>query len=191
MPADPTTGTGGTGYRSTMTRPEAAAVLQAFHSGKEEVLARLEGLTDREYRWEPVEGCWSVRPVGSDFVADFVPEADPAPFTTIAWRIWHIAADCLDSYSRRAFDRPGPRDEAHFVGGATDAVADLDRAVDNFLSGLSALGEDVWQPIGPEFGPFAEASFVDLALHAHREVVHHGAEIGLLRDLYRATPRTA
>jgi hypothetical protein len=26
---------------------------------------RLDGLTDDEYFWEPVEGCWTVRPAGS------------------------------------------------------------------------------------------------------------------------------
>ena len=29
--------------------------------------------------------------------------------------------------------------------------------------------------------------FIGLVLHVHREVIHHGAEILLLRDLYRAT----
>ena len=33
-------------------------------------------------------------------------------------------------------------------------------------------------------GPYAESSTVDLALHVLDEVVHHGAEVGLLRDLY-------
>jgi hypothetical protein len=27
-----------------------------------------------------------------------------------------------------------------------------------------------------------------LVLHIHREAIHHGAEIALLRDLYRARP---
>jgi hypothetical protein len=26
--------------------------------------SRLAGITDEEYGWEPVPGCWSVRPVG-------------------------------------------------------------------------------------------------------------------------------
>jgi len=57
---------------------------------------RLDGLTDDEYFWEPVTGCWSVRPcdraaakevAGSgEFVLEFAfPEPRPAPVTTIAW----------------------------------------------------------------------------------------------------------
>jgi hypothetical protein len=34
---------------------------------------------------------------------------------------------------------------------------------------------------------FADQSLADLALHLNRETMHHGGEIGTLRDLHRAT----
>ena len=66
---------------------------------------RLDGLTDEEYLWEPVPG-WSVRPRGQgtaaieagtgDTVIEFqFPEPDPAPFTTIAWRLGHVVVGVL------------------------------------------------------------------------------------------------
>jgi hypothetical protein len=71
---------------------------------------RLDGLTDEEYFWEPVPG-WSVRPARSpsqrqdpgyiqvgagDFLIDFAwPEPQPAPVTTIAWRLGHIVVGML------------------------------------------------------------------------------------------------
>jgi hypothetical protein len=150
-------------------------------------LARLAGLGDDEYRWEPVAGCWTIRPVEGTWTVDPIDrEADPAPLTTIAWRLWHISIDCFESYSERAFDRRAtglPDDQ--FVGNAIEAVALLRRTVDNFLAGFDAMGDDVTRPLGPAFGPFAEADHVDLALHALRELVHHGAEISLLRDLWQ------
>lgn len=49
------------------------------------------------------------------------------------------------------------------------------------------LGSDgLARPCGPVEGPYAEASMAALVLHINREVLHHGAEICLLRDLYRA-----
>ncbi|SIJ45744.1 Uncharacterised protein [Mycobacteroides abscessus subsp. abscessus] len=39
-------------------------------------------------------------------------------------------------------------------------------------------------PVGPAEGPWAEKPFLTLALHINRELLHHGAEIALLRDLY-------
>jgi hypothetical protein len=32
--------------------------------------------------------------------------------------------------------------------------------------------------------PAPDAPFADLVLHIHREAIHHGAEVSLLRDLY-------
>src|SRR6476659_10480453 len=67
---------------------------------------RLEGLTDEEYFWEPVRGCWSIRPRDTSAVpmsegsgkwtVDYVfPGPVPAPVTTIAWRLAHIIVSCL------------------------------------------------------------------------------------------------
>jgi DinB superfamily len=63
----------------------------------------LAGLSDEEYLWEPVEGCWSVRPRAEQLTGpdEHRPEGDwgldieypdpaPAPFTTIAWRLVHM-----------------------------------------------------------------------------------------------------
>ena len=42
------------------------------------------------------------------------------------------------------------------------------------------------RPCGPAEGPYAEFPLAALVLHINRETIHHGAEISLLRDLYRA-----
>jgi len=56
---------------------------------------RLDGLTDEEYFWEPVSGCWTVHRDGAgSWVTDYAfPDPTPAPFTTLGWRLVHIA-DC-------------------------------------------------------------------------------------------------
>ena len=55
---------------------------------------RLEGLTDDEYFWEPVPGCWNLRrrTDGTWALDTQDPEPEPPPVTTIAWRIVHIGA---------------------------------------------------------------------------------------------------
>ncbi len=53
------------------------------------------------------------------------------------------------------------------------------------MSGVRTLTPaDLDRPIGPAEGPWADKPMVDLVLHINREVIHHGAEICLLRDLY-------
>lgn len=46
----------------------------------------------------------------------------------------------------------------------------------------------VAEPIGEIGGPFADSTRRAFALHILDELIHHGAEVALLRDLYRAWP---
>jgi hypothetical protein len=149
---------------------------------------RLVGLTETEAMWEPTSGCWTIhaREDGSA-VADWAdPDPVPAPVTTIAWRLWHIAVDCLDSYSTRVFDRSGTGLEGTaWVADVATGLVLLDRAWQVFVAGLADVGPDgLFRLLGEGWGQFADSTILALALHAQREVVHHGAEIGLLRDLY-------
>lgn len=148
---------------------------------------RLAGLGDAEYLWEPAPDMWTVRLQNGSWVVDFVkPDPEPAPVTSIAWRMWHIAVDALDSYSRRAFGTTGSRlSGTTWVGTAAEAIGELDRAWEVFRSRVEAA--DLFAELGPTWGSFADSTYFDLALHATHEVTHHGAEIALLRDLYRTT----
>ena len=40
--------------------------------------------------------------------------------------------------------------------------------------------------LGPAWGPYSDHTNLALALHAQHEVIHHGSEVALLRDLYAA-----
>src|SRR6202451_844701 len=54
----------------------------------------LETLTDEESLWEPVPGCGSIRSAGPGGRGEFDqawPDPEPAPVTTIAWRLSHLA----------------------------------------------------------------------------------------------------
>ncbi len=175
-------------------RPTAdakAVVLDHCDTVWDQLRRRLVGLDDDEYLWPPVPDVWTVRRLeGGAVVVEGCGERDqdPAPVTTIAWRMWHIAVDCLDSYAGRFLGRTGARvdgDTWHLA--AADGIADLESTWSNFRGGMGDVDDDRWwSPIGPAFGPYGDHSTCDLVLHALREVTHHGAEIALLRDLYRA-----
>lgn len=158
---------------------------------------RLDGLSDDEYRWEPVEGSWNIRPRdpasdrfqpgGGDFVIDWaVPEPVPAPVTTIAWRIGHLVVGVLGARVAAHFAGP-PADYPtwEYAGTADEALRQLDEGYSAWSAGVRGLGESgLAAPCGPAEGPWAEAPMSELVLHINREVIHHGAEIALLRDLY-------
>ena len=164
---------------------------------------RLDGLSDEEYFWEPVEGCWSLRraPDGGWRLDGGRPEPSPPPVTTIAWRLVHVGATCLANRASAFFggiDVPADADmfdprlvPADLPGGADAAVAFLERSYRRWHDGIAALDEEgLGRPLGPRGGPYAEDPMAELVAHINREVMHHGAEICLLRDLYRATGAT-
>lgn len=177
-----------------IARPTSDAKAVALDHGDtvwDQLSRRLDGLNDDEFLWHPVTHVWTVRrrDDGTVTVDGFNErDLDPAPVTTIAWRMWHIGIDCLDSYSERFLGRTGGRAEgAEWHLTATEGLADLNAAWTNFRTGMAELDDERWwAPIGADFGPFARHSTCDLVLHAMREVTHHGAEIALLRDLYRS-----
>jgi DinB superfamily len=147
---------------------------------------RLVDLGDDEYRWAPVDDVWTIRRDGERWVADWAtPDPVPAPLTTIAWRIWHVA-DCLASYvAPHLGEWPLPGEFRDWFDDAAPALVNLDVAHDAFRERITGLGEDgLRAPLGPKWGPYAEESWAALVLHAMDEVAHHGAEIALLRDLY-------
>lgn len=164
---------------------------------------RLDGLSDEEYLWEPAEGCWSLRraPDGGWRLDGGRPEPSPPPVTTIAWRLVHVGATCLANRASAFFggaEVPAGADmfdprlvPADLPGGADAAVAFLERSYRRWHDGIAALDEEgLGRPLGPRGGPYAEDPMAELVAHINREVMHHGAEIALLRDLYRATGAT-
>jgi hypothetical protein len=158
---------------------------------------RFDGLTDQEYFWEPVAGCWNVRRAGEGsapiqagtggFRCDFaIPEPDPAPVTSIAWRLAHVIVGVFGERNHSHFGGPEITYQRFaFAGTAAGALHQLDEGYQWWIAGVRSLGEQGLQrECGPAEGPYAEHRLSELVLHINREVIHHGAEISLLRDLY-------
>jgi hypothetical protein len=162
------------------------SLTKAFDYVHGRLLDRLAGLGDGEYFWEPVPGCWSVRQ-GADgrWAMDGGPVPEPAPVTTIAWRIGHIGM-ALAGFADTLFGAGTLRPEdVEIAPSAASAGGFLRASYRPWREGIAAIGEPRWwQPIGPSFGPYAKDSTADLALHVFDELVHYAAEVSLLRDLY-------
>jgi hypothetical protein len=164
---------------------------------REHLRPRLTGLTDAEYRWEPVAGAWNVRPRGTgtapvqvgagEFVMDFaIPEPDPPPVTTIGWRLGHIIVGVLGMRVASHFGGPPVQYQTHcYPGDAATALDQLDTVYAAWIEGVRGLDPaGLARACGPAEGQWAQASMAELVLHINREMLHHGAEIALLRDLY-------
>jgi hypothetical protein len=154
---------------------------------------RLDGLTDAEYFWQPVPDCWTLSRRGEttapisagagEFTMDYaMPPNDPAPVTTIAWRLAHIIVGLFALRTATHFAGP-PADYRtwEYAGTAAEALRQLDEQHAAWIKGVRSLGASgLAHPVDPAEGP----SMAVLVLHINREVIHHGAEVALLRDLY-------
>lgn len=151
----------------------------------ERLRTRVEGLTDEEFSWEPVPGCWSVRDGKVD--GDPLPP-DPPPFTTISWRLNHLI-DVLQAERTATWfgHQPSPSDGLPTTRTtAAAALEGLEHAYAVWRSRLAALSQDdLDRPMGEVAGRYATDSGTAFALHLLDELIHHGAEVGVVRDLYR------
>ena len=183
--------------------PRLVPLLAQFDFGREQLVRRLVGLTDEEHLWEPVPNCWSIRPQaggpgpgatllvgaggwGRDSARPTHPS--PPPFTTIAWRLGHLSEQMT---VRAEYTIGGPRPDPgrlplqrrrrrgnrllrHRLGRVRAAIVSADDA------GLDMVGRSTY----PDGGD-SEERFIDVVWWVNQELLHHGAEIALLRDLYR------
>jgi hypothetical protein len=105
---------------------------------------------------------------------------------TIAWRLGHIA-DLLYKERNAAWlgvqGRAGPGPAADAAG----ALLAVDAAFAVWSDVLAAVPEDsLGSAVGPVAGPYADSTRRAFVLHVLDELVHHGAEVALVRDLWSA-----
>jgi hypothetical protein len=172
-------------------------------------------LGEDEFFWEPVPGSWNVRrredcrtpnPFGKgDWVVDF--DAGIAttadwnnvfePLTTIAWLFWHTgsmagrAAD-LDflggaKSAESGWTSPYSVDHPVFIAPseAVDVMRTGWRALDRAIRASTDEGlEQITRFWGYPEGP--QAPGYQILASILNEISHHGTQVCVLRDLYRA-----
>ena len=126
---------------------------------------RMDGLTEAEWRWEPL----------------------PDDRVTLHWRFRHITeflqAERNGPWLGLAAEPGGEqRDPAT---SAADALQDLNAAFAQWRGQLAQTTEEsLGALIGSVAGAYGDATRRAFALHIVDELVHHTAEAALLRDLY-------
>jgi hypothetical protein len=168
---------------------------------------KVEPMTDEEYRWEPVPGAWSVRrqadgpaPRATRLVGAgewgrdgyFGDEPQPPPVTTIAWRLSHLSEMLAMRADYTVGSRSLTKDGYRAHGDALGAIGAFVTATEAWRGVLTHSDEAALDTVGYSAYPHgsdAADAFIDIVWWVNQEVLHHGAEIALLRDLYRASRR--
>ena len=168
------------------------------------VSIEIPAITDDEFLWEPVPNCWSIRPrvagpgpgatvlVGAGgwgLDSALPPHPWPPPFTTIAWRLGHLNEMLTLRADHTIGSHALTRDGDHFSGDAAGAIAAFDVGAGAWREALISADDAALDMVGRSTYPNGsdpDDPFIDVVWWVNQELLHHGAEIALLRDLYRA-----
>lgn len=185
-----------------MTHGRMAQLLAQFDFGAESLLGRVEGMTDEEYFWEPVDGCWSVRRRDDDRGVRMLgrgdwaleqdripPDAPDPPFTTIAWRVAHLATWLTVRADWTIGTKSLAVDDVEMPSSAAAGIAALEHSTAFWREALTtATSDEELDRVGRSSYPGGldpTLPFIEIVWWVNKELIHHGAEIALLRDLWR------
>jgi hypothetical protein len=163
-------------------------------------------LTDEEYLWEPAPGAWSIRRRGEaassrpfgpgEWQLDgAIGDPDPTSVTTIAWRLGHLhscfAGDWEWTFGER---RRPPEQLVDFSPSAAVALERFWATLARWRDSVATVTPEQLDTVGFDQYPWSSAPeepFITVIAEANLELIHHMAEIALLRDLYRTRPTGA
>jgi hypothetical protein len=147
----------------------------------------LDGLSDEECLWEPVPGCWTVRPnTEGVWIADWEePEPDPAPACTIGWITWHIGWWWSMVYDHSFGAGTVQRENTPWPGTARGAVEWITNCHDAWSSAVDGCTEADLDSTERTRWPYAEPRpFAYVVAWANAELMKNVAEIGVLRRIH-------
>ncbi len=165
-----------------------SVLLRLWEQSGRRLRERCRGLADDEFFWEPVADCWNIRPDeahvgGWSYAYEFAPE-DPAPVTTIGWRLVHITAGNRVCWNHAYGDATLTFSDLLVPHTAEAALAEwLDSRLPITTWLVDATDADLVES-RPTHLPAREMPAGDQVRSLIDEQIHHGAEIALLRDLF-------
>lgn len=182
--------------------PKAMALGQLGFSWLE-LSTRLATVTQDEFAREPSPGALRVvrrgqqrtaRTLGTgEWVAEWPEGYDHPGPRTIAWLVAHLTEAYFERWEWTFGDRRRRRADAVVHGEVDPAREELARWVDAWRTGVTGVPDAEFMTVGLSQATEIDAAapFGHLVLHMNRELIHHGAEILTLTDLFRSSAAEA
>ncbi|GAB3470131.1 DinB family protein [Actinophytocola sediminis] len=116
-------------------------------------------------------------------------EPDVSPITTIAWRLGHLHLNFAGVLEWTFGARREPKLLVDFTPSAAVELERFFALMDRWHDSIAAVTEDQLDTIGFSQYPYGsdpDDPFISVLSGANLELIHHMAEIALLRDLWQA-----
>ncbi len=178
--------------RDYAPRPQRLRPLLAlWDTSVDELFARLDGVDDVEWTWEPAPGATTVRRVDGSWQHDPMgPFGGPPSVRALAWTSGHLAEMGLlradwttGTHSIEAGAAPWP-------GTAVEGLAFLRLGLDAWRQTLEEVDDADLDTVGRSAFPHGldpHLPLVDIVWWNTRELVHHASDLMTVRDLYAVT----
>ncbi len=158
----------------------------------EELLARLDGLTDVEFLWEPAPKVWTVRErdgrtLPHETTWAPVPVAEPP--RTLAWSIDHLGWGCLIRADWLVGSHSMAKGDLDWPITAAGGLAFLRSGLSAWRAGLGQMTDMDLDTIGRSAYPDGldpTLPLLEIVWWVNKELLEHAAEIWYVRDLYLA-----
>jgi len=170
-------------------RPERLRPLLAlWDTSVEELLARLEGVGDVEWTWEPAPGAFTVRREGKGWRRDRPGGfGGPPSVRSLAWTAGHLAEMGLLRADWTTGSHSLQPDDLTWPGTAAEGLAFLRDGLGAWRATLEQVDDADLDTVGRSAFPHGldpHLPLVDIAWWNTRELVHHAADLMTVRDLY-------
>lgn len=174
--------------------PRLAPFLAQWDYMSEQLLLRLDGLTDEELVWDPAATVLTVRShadgsTGTD-ARGLAPDARVQPPRTLAWSIGHLGAGSLVRADWLTGSHSLDDESVEWPLEAADAVALLRRGLSAWRDGLGMMTDADLDTVGRSAYPHGldpQLPLLDVVWWVNKELIEHAAEIWYVRDLYAAS----
>jgi hypothetical protein len=176
------------------TPPRLAPFLAQWDYMSEQLLSRLEGLTDDELAWEPAPRVLTVRRRGDGSTGTdahgLPPDASVQAPRTLAWSIGHLGAGTLVRADWLTGSHSLADEAVEWPLTADEAVALLRRGLTAWREGIGSMADEDLDTVGRSAYPAGldpELPLLDIVWWVNKELLSHAAEIWYVRDLYAAS----
>ena len=147
--------------------------------------ARVEGLTDGEFFWQPMPNSWTIyEHRAGHWTYDYaIPDPDPAPTTTIGWQLVHLATTKLMYHEWAYGDARLTFPQIEIPSTTSGALVLLEKGQGMLADDLRGTPEaNLGDPRKTNWGDLWPAWRIFTTMADHDAL--HGGAIGQLRDLY-------
>jgi DinB superfamily len=174
--------------------PRLAPFLAQWDYMSEQLLGRLEGLTDEELAWEPAGRALTVRRRADGTTATdqhgLPPDASVSAPRTLAWSIGHLGSGTLVRADWLTGSHSLADEAVEWPLTADEALALLRRGLSAWREGIGTMTDADLDTVGRSAYPQGldpGLPLLDIVWWVNKELLVHATEIWYVRDLYAAS----